>query len=83
MAQCTTTFVIYSIVRRPEQLFNLKFTSKSLVRASKKSAKAEQVQKAKVKNAIEKSDFDSARIYASVSTCDASVWTLTHHAGRI
>mmetsp|Transcript_7581 Transcript_7581/g.23905 ORF Transcript_7581/g.23905 Transcript_7581/m.23905 type:complete len:202 (-) Transcript_7581:59-664(-) len=47
------------------QLFNLKFTSKSLVRASKKCEKAEKAQKKKLKQAIEKGNMEGARIYAA------------------
>jgi len=47
-----------------DQLFNLKFTSKTLVRNSKKSEKNEKAQKSKLKQAIEKGNMEGARIYA-------------------
>lgn len=47
-----------------EQIFNLKFTSKQLVRASKKAEKDEKAEKLKVKKAIEKGQIDNAKIYA-------------------
>ena len=37
-----------------DQIFNLKFTSKQLVRAAKKCEKEEKDEKAKIKKAIEK-----------------------------
>jgi len=46
------------------QLFNLKFTSKQLVRQSKKCEKNEKAQKLKLKQAIEKGNMDGAKIYA-------------------
>jgi charged multivesicular body protein 1 len=46
------------------QLFNLKFTSKTLQRNHKKSLKEEKVQKKKLKKAIEQGNMDGARIYA-------------------
>eukprot|EP01087_Luapelamoeba_hula_P019742 TRINITY_DN6593_c0_g1_i1.p1 TRINITY_DN6593_c0_g1~~TRINITY_DN6593_c0_g1_i1.p1 ORF type:complete len:194 (-),score=46.09 TRINITY_DN6593_c0_g1_i1:116-697(-) len=46
------------------QLFNLKFTSKQLVRQSKKCEKNERMQKLKLKQAIEKGNMDGAKIYA-------------------
>lgn len=45
-------------------LFNLKFTSKQLVRQSKKCEKNEKAQKLKLKQAIEKGNLDGSRIYA-------------------
>ena len=46
-------------------LFELNWTAKSLVRASNKSKKQEKVQKVKLKNAIEKGNYEGARIYAA------------------
>jgi len=46
------------------QLFNLKFTSKQLVRQSKRCEKNEKQNKLKLKQAIEKGNMDGARIYA-------------------
>lgn len=46
------------------QLFNLKFTSKQMVKMSKKSEKNEAQQKLKLKQAIEKGNMEGARIYA-------------------
>ena len=47
-----------------DQIFNLKFTSKTLVRQSHKCAKEEKAEKLKVKKAIEKGNIDGAKIYA-------------------
>lgn len=47
-----------------EQIFNLKFTSKQLVRQSKKCESEEKSEKLKIKKAIEKGNLDGARIYA-------------------
>lgn len=47
-----------------KQLFNLKFTAKSLMRNSKKCEKNEKSNKKKLKKAIEKGNMDGARIYA-------------------
>jgi hypothetical protein len=47
-----------------EQIFNLKFTSKQLVRGSKRAEKDEKAEKLKVKKAIEKGNIDGAKIYA-------------------
>eukprot|EP00250_Pteridium_aquilinum_P002620 c12842_g2_i1 orf=1-222(-) len=47
-----------------DQIFQLKFTSKSLVRQAKKCEKEEKSEKVKVKKAIEKGNMDGARIYA-------------------
>jgi len=47
-----------------DQIFNLKFTSKQLVRASRKCEKEEKNDKAKVKKAIEKGNIEGAKIYA-------------------
>lgn len=47
-----------------DQIFQLKFTSKTLVRQSKKCEKEEKTEKLKVKKAIEKGNLDGARIYA-------------------
>nr|DAD34633.1 TPA_asm: hypothetical protein HUJ06_005273 [Nelumbo nucifera] len=46
-----------------EQIFQLKHTSKSLVRQAKKCEQEEKSEKAKVKKAIEKGNMDYARIY--------------------
>nr|ACG49192.1 hypothetical protein [Zea mays] len=46
------------------QIFDLKFTSKSLQRQARKCEKEEKEQKLKVKKAIEKGNMDGARIYA-------------------
>lgn len=47
-----------------EQIFQLKLTSKSLVRQAKKCEQEEKSEKVKVKKAIEKGNIDGARIYA-------------------
>jgi charged multivesicular body protein 1 len=47
-----------------EQIFNLRFTSKQLVRSSKKCEKEEKAEKLKVKKAIEKGNIEGAKIYA-------------------
>jgi len=47
-----------------DQIFNLKFTSKQLVRSAKKCEKDEKSAKLKVKKAIEKQNIEGARIYA-------------------
>lgn len=47
-----------------DQIFNLKFTSKQLVRAAKKCEKEEKDEKLKIKKAIEKGNQDGAKIYA-------------------
>ncbi|GJN39560.1 hypothetical protein PR202_gb28685 [Eleusine coracana subsp. coracana] len=46
------------------QIFELKFTSKSLQRQARKCEKEEKEQKLKVKKAMEKGNMDGARIYA-------------------
>jgi len=46
------------------QIMELKFTSKSLNRQSRKCEKEEKAEKLKVKKAIEKGNLDGARIYA-------------------
>ncbi|KAK9742477.1 hypothetical protein RND81_03G175700 [Saponaria officinalis] len=46
------------------QIMELKFTSKSLQRQSRKCEKEEKSEKLKVKKAIEKGNMDGARIYA-------------------
>ncbi|KAJ6348299.1 hypothetical protein OIU76_004715 [Salix suchowensis] len=46
------------------QIMDLKFTSKSLQRQSRKCEKEEKAEKLKVKKAIEKGNMDGARIYA-------------------
>ncbi len=50
-----------------DQIFNLKFTSKQLVKQSHKSEKEEKSEKLKVKKAIEKGNIDGAKIYAQVT----------------
>ncbi|KAL5988134.1 Charged multivesicular body protein 1b [Asimina triloba] len=47
-----------------EQMFQLKLTSKSLVRQAKKCEQEEKAEKGKVKKAMEKGNMDGARIYA-------------------
>merc|ERR1719295_644967 len=47
-----------------KQLFNLKFTAKTLIRESKKSEKLDKENKKKCKKAMEKGNWDGARIYA-------------------
>eukprot|EP00252_Welwitschia_mirabilis_P016977 TRINITY_DN37759_c0_g1_i1.p1 TRINITY_DN37759_c0_g1~~TRINITY_DN37759_c0_g1_i1.p1 ORF type:complete len:208 (+),score=51.61 TRINITY_DN37759_c0_g1_i1:324-947(+) len=47
-----------------EQIFQLRFTSKSLVRQAKKCEAEEKSEKVKIKKAIEKGNMDGARIYA-------------------
>ena len=47
-----------------DQIFNLKFTSKQLVRSAKKCEKEEKEEKNKVKKAIEKGNVEGAKIYA-------------------
>ncbi|KAK2078588.1 Charged multivesicular body protein 1a [Prototheca wickerhamii] len=47
-----------------DQIFNLKFTSKQLVRASKKCESEEKSEKLKIKKAIEKENHEGAKIYA-------------------
>lgn len=49
-----------------DQIFNLKFTSKQLVKQSHKCEKDEKAEKLKVKKAIEKGNIDGAKIYAQV-----------------
>ncbi|KAL6956798.1 Charged multivesicular body protein 1b [Sarracenia purpurea var. burkii] len=46
------------------QIFELKFTTKSLQRQARKCEKDEKAEKLKVKKAIEKGNMDGARIYA-------------------
>eukprot|EP01119_Soliformovum_irregulare_P000168 TRINITY_DN1011_c0_g1_i1.p1 TRINITY_DN1011_c0_g1~~TRINITY_DN1011_c0_g1_i1.p1 ORF type:complete len:196 (+),score=56.84 TRINITY_DN1011_c0_g1_i1:104-691(+) len=46
------------------QMFNLKFTAKQMVRMSTKCEKNEKAQKLKLKQAIEKGNIEGARIYA-------------------
>lgn len=46
------------------QIFQLKFTSKGLVRQAKKCEQEEKTEKVKVKKAIEKGNMDGARVYA-------------------
>ncbi|KAK9843733.1 hypothetical protein WJX81_004122 [Elliptochloris bilobata] len=47
-----------------DSIFNLKFTSKQLVKSSIKCEKDEKAEKLKVKKAIEKGNIDGAKIYA-------------------
>ncbi|CAI7826046.1 unnamed protein product [Closterium sp. NIES-53] len=47
-----------------DQIFQLKFTSKTLVRQAKKCEKEEKEQKLKVKKAIEKGNMEGGKIYA-------------------
>jgi len=47
-----------------KQLFNLKMTAKTLIRESKKSEKLDKENKKKCKKAMEKGNWDGARIYA-------------------
>jgi charged multivesicular body protein 1 len=47
-----------------DQVFDLKFASKSLARQSKKCEKEEKSERTKVKKAIEKGNHEGARIYA-------------------
>mmetsp|Transcript_39659 Transcript_39659/g.126727 ORF Transcript_39659/g.126727 Transcript_39659/m.126727 type:complete len:205 (+) Transcript_39659:133-747(+) len=47
-----------------DQIFNLKFTSKQLVRQANKCEKEEKAEKNKVKKAIEKGNIEGAKIYA-------------------
>jgi charged multivesicular body protein 1 len=47
-----------------DQVFNLKFTSKQLNKASKKAEKDEKAEKLRVKAAIEKGNIDIAKVYA-------------------
>ena len=49
-----------------DELFNLKFTSKQLLRNEKKCIKNQKAQLKKVKQAIEKGNHEGARIYAQV-----------------
>ncbi|KIY69750.1 hypothetical protein CYLTODRAFT_452372 [Cylindrobasidium torrendii FP15055 ss-10] len=48
-----------------KQLFQLKFTAKSLNRQAKKAGKDEGTEKAKLKKALQQGNNDGARIYAS------------------
>jgi len=50
-----------------KQLFNLRFTAKSLVRESKKCEKEVKANKKKCKQAMEKGNMEGARIYAENS----------------
>lgn len=50
--------------RMLDQVFNLKFLSKQLVRQAKKCEKDRKAERNKVKKAIEKQNVESARIYA-------------------
>ncbi|ABO94295.1 predicted protein [Ostreococcus lucimarinus CCE9901] len=47
-----------------DQIFNLKFTAKSLARAAKKCEAEERANKSKVKRAIERGNIDGAKIHA-------------------
>jgi len=53
--------------RMQKQLFDLRFTAKSLVRESKKSEKEVKANKKKCKDAMEKGNMEGARIYAENS----------------
>eukprot|EP00771_Trimastix_marina_P000103 gnl/Trimastix_PCT/1107.p3 GENE.gnl/Trimastix_PCT/1107~~gnl/Trimastix_PCT/1107.p3 ORF type:complete len:208 (-),score=43.95 gnl/Trimastix_PCT/1107:112-735(-) len=53
-----------SAARLENQVFNLKFASKQMVRMSKKSENEEKVEKKKLRMAIEKQNAEGARIYA-------------------
>jgi len=53
--------------RMQKQLFDLRFTAKSLVRESKKCEKEVKGSKKKCKQAMEKGNIDGARIYAENS----------------
>jgi hypothetical protein len=55
-------------------LFELKWTSKSLVRASIKASKDEKTMKSKLKTAIEKGNYEGARIYAANVCLFVCVW---------
>lgn len=59
-----------------EQIFNLKFTSKQLVRGSKRAEKDEKSEKLKVKKAIEKGNIDGAKIYAQASTAEPTPYPM-------
>ena len=59
-----------------EQIFNLKFTSKQLVRGSKRAEKDEKSEKLKVKKAIEKGNIDGAKIYAQARNAAPTVFRL-------
>eukprot|EP00127_Corallochytrium_limacisporum_P003482 Clim_evm110s149 gene=Clim_evmTU110s149 len=50
-----------------KQLFNLRFTAKSLQREAVKCEKAEKAEKAKIKKAMEKGNIEGARIHAENS----------------
>uniref|UniRef100_M4C5I2 Uncharacterized protein n=1 Tax=Hyaloperonospora arabidopsidis (strain Emoy2) TaxID=559515 RepID=M4C5I2_HYAAE len=47
-----------------DELFNIKFTAKTLLRNSKKCEKNQAVQKTKLKKAIEQGNMEGAKIYA-------------------
>lgn len=47
-----------------DQIFQLKFTSKTLVRQAKKCEKEEKDQKLKIKKAIEKGNMEGAKVFA-------------------
>ncbi|TMW69363.1 hypothetical protein Poli38472_001519 [Pythium oligandrum] len=47
-----------------DELFNMKFTAKSLIRNAKKCEKNQAAQKIKLKKAIEQGNMEGARIYA-------------------
>jgi len=55
--------VSFSLLLAP-QIFNLKFTAKQLSRSAVKCEKEEKSERLKVKKAIEKGNFDGAKIYA-------------------
>jgi len=52
------------VEKMQKQLFNLRFTAKSLVRESKKCEKDDKENKKKCKQAMEKGNLEGARIYA-------------------
>ncbi len=70
-------FFLSSEQKLEKELFNLKFTAKSLERESKRCEKNEAAQKSKLKQAIKKGNMEGAKIYAQVVVMFASFfWTL-------
>ncbi len=59
-------FFLSSEQKLEKELFNLKFTAKSLERESKRCEKNEAAQKTKLKQAIKKGNMEGAKIYAQV-----------------
>ncbi|KAM1222048.1 hypothetical protein EV1_009760 [Malus domestica] len=55
------------------QIMELKFTSKSLQRQSKKCYKEEKAEKLKIKKAMEKGNVDNAQVYAKMLTINKSM----------